>query len=749
MAKVKFQEIEFNGQKIILETGRLAHQANASVLARYGDTVVLATVCLGQLKEEQSFLPLTVDFEERFYAGGRIKSSRFVKREGRPSEESILTSRLIDRSIRPLFPKDFFYEVQIVITLLSIDPDHDPVILAMLSTFAALNNSSIPWDGPLAAFRIGYLSGEEGSFLLNPNNSELLSSDLDLVASVSREGVVMVEAGANQMSEETVIKALEFAQGKAKAVIESLEEFQKEAGKAKMIYSVKEVNEELHNAIEGYINEKISEGILGPTKAERESARDEFLEELFKVFEGKATKSEMTEIFDKMLKKLVRKKILEEGVRPDGRKSTSEIRPLSIEVGVLPRTHGSAVFQRGETQVLSTVTLASTSLELLMEGPLGEETRRYLHHYNFPPFSNGEVGRMGSPSRREIGHGALAERALLPVIPKDDVFPYTVRVVSEVLSSSGSTSMAATCGSTLSLMDAGVPILAPVSGVAMGLITDGDKFEILTDIQALEDYYGDMDFKVAGTEKGITALQMDIKVKKIKHEVMVKALDRAKEGRLFILEKMLQVLPQTHSNLSSFAPRITKVMIDPKKIGEVIGSGGKIIKALQEETNTVVDIRDDGSVFVSGATDEEAKRAADKILALVREVQVGEKFDGRVVRIMDFGAFVEVLPGKDGLVHISGLSDQFVENINDVVKVGDAMRVKVTEVDMQGRINLARIIPGQDELTYTSRPRTPRTGGSSMGGRSSGGRSSSGGTPRSGYTGFGTPYHQKPSYRKS
>ncbi len=690
MKKEITKKLQWGDKELSLSTGKLAFQAGGSVVARLGDTMVLATATSAAPKEDVDFFPLTVDYEERLYAGGRISSSRFIKREGRPSEEAILTSRLIDRSIRPLFPKDFYNQVQVIITVLSIDDENDPDVLAIIAASAAIAISDIPWKGPVGTIRVGY---KDGNYLLNPTLKDQEFSDLDLVVSGTKDGIHMVEAGAKEVPEEAVIGAFEFAHREMQPVITAIAELAKEAGKEKYTYEVEEIDEELKHKIEDYIKEHAGEELLNPAKASSEAASGEFKEELYKAFEGKTSKAKMAEIFEKTVKGIVRKNIIDKGQRPDGR-AVTEVRPLSIETGVLPRTHGSGLFQRGDTQVLSIATLGSTSLEQLVEGMRGEYRKRYMHHYNFPPYSTGEVGRVGSPGRREIGHGALAERAIVPVLPSQDKFPYTIRVVSEVLSSSGSTSMGSTCGSTLALMDAGVPITAPVSGVAMGLITEGDKWVVLTDIQALEDFYGDMDFKIAGTEKGITALQMDIKITHLTHEQVRKIITQGREGRMFIMSKMLEAMPKSREELSRFAPRNVVIHINPEKIGTVIGPGGKMINSIIEEFGVMMDVDDDGSVMISGTNPEGVAAAQKKVEALTHEVKVGEVYDGKVVRILPFGAFVEILPGKDGMVHVSQLENYRVEDINSVVKVGDRFRVKVIEVDEQGRINLTKKFAG-------------------------------------------------------
>jgi polyribonucleotide nucleotidyltransferase len=678
--------IKWGEKDLILSTGKLAGQASGSVLARYGDTVVLATATKAPPRVDVDFFPLTVDYEERLYAGGRISTSRFIKREGRPSEEAILTARLIDRSIRPLFPKDFMNEVQVVITILSIDQENDPDIVATVATSAALAISDIPWHGPVGSIRVGY---KDGTYLINPTESEQLFSDLDLVVSGTKDGLHMVEAGAKEIPEDVMAKAFAFAHENIQPVIEMVSELAKEAGREKSKYEVEAIEDDLKKKIVDYVKDHAGEELLSPEKASSEGSADIFKEELYKEFEGKTSKAKMAEIFEKTAKELVRKNIIEKNTRPDGRE-LDEVRPIFIETGILPRTHGSAIFQRGETQVLSVATLGSTTLEQLIDGMKGERTKRYMHHYNFPPFSTGETGRIGSPGRREIGHGALAERAMIPVLPGDDKFPYTIRIVSEVLSSSGSTSMASVCGSTLSLMDAGVPISAPVSGVAMGLVTEGDKWVVLTDIQALEDFYGDMDFKTAGTTKGITAVQMDLKITHITQSQLEKILQQGKEARLFILEKIVDAMPKSRPDLSPYAPRNVNLHIDPSKIGAVIGPGGKMINSIIDQTGTMIDIEDDGTVQISGNDPAGVEAAVEKVKALTHEVKSGEIYDGTVKRIMPFGAFVEILPGKEGLVHISQLANYHVGKVEDEVKLGDKFKVKVIEIDSQGRINLTK-----------------------------------------------------------
>lgn len=684
--KYSKKEITWGGRTLSLETGKLAGQADAAILAQYGETVVLVTVVGAPAVEDLGYFPLSVDYEERMYATGKISGSRFVKREGRPSEEAVLTGRVIDRSIRPLFPKDYFNQVQVVITVLSYDQENDPDVPTMLATTAALSISKIPWEGEIAFVRVGL---KDGNFILNPTKEDYESSELDLAVSFNKDKVVMIETGAKEVPEEIILEALKFSKEKAKEEFKILNDFIKENVVEKEEYEVKEIDKEWKEKLISHIEKNFKEKLFNPERSARESASGEFKEELFKEFEGKLSKTEMTEIFDDTVKKMVREAIVDEGKRPDGRK-IDEVRDIEVEVGILPRTHGSAVFRRGDTQVITTATLASTSLGQIIDSMEGESTKKFMHHYNFPPFSVGEVRRLGSTNRREIGHGALAEKAIFPVVPSEDKFPYTLRLVTEVLSSSGSTSMAAACGSTLALMDAGVPISAPVSGIAMGLVLEGDKYKILTDIQALEDFYGDMDFKIAGTEKGVTAIQLDVKIDGLTEKMIVEVFSQAKVGRKLILDKMVEVLPKPRTELSKHAPRVTVIKIPPKKIGEVIGSGGKTINRIIDETGVDIDIEDDGKVMISGSDTKGVKEAIAQIEGLTKEVKPGEVYDGVVKRIMAFGAFVEILPGKDGLVHISKLAPYRVEDINKEVKVGQRFKVEVTEVDSQGRINLER-----------------------------------------------------------
>ncbi|HEX9056061.1 MAG TPA: polyribonucleotide nucleotidyltransferase, partial [Ktedonobacterales bacterium] len=728
-----------------IETGRVAQQAGGAVIVRYGDTVVLATAT-GSAKPREGidFFPLTVDVEERLYAAGKIPGG-FIKREGRPTEHSILASRLADRPIRPLFPKAYRNDVQVVITVLSADLENDSDVIGITAASAALSISDIPFQGPVGAVRVGYIDDQ---IIINPTESQLAESKLDLVVAGTADAVMMVEAGAKELPEETMIAAVRAGHEAIQGLVKVQEKLVEKAGKPKQQFVPPEGDKELRAAVAAYVRPRFEIAANDPDKKAREAKLDstqtELLAELGPKYPERA--KEITAAFESELKQYVRTQILEKGIRPDGR-TTTDIRPITCEVGLLPRTHGSGLFTRGQTQVLSIVTLGSPGEEQRLDGLGLEETRRYMHHYNFPPYSVGETRPLRGPGRREIGHGALAERALVPVIPETDEFPYTIRVVSEVLSSNGSTSMGSVCGSTLSLMDAGVPIKAPVAGVAMGLITadgesTGGQYAVLTDIQGIEDALGDMDFKVAGTADGVTALQMDIKVKGITPEIMAKAMAQAREGRMFIMEKMLDALPEPRMELSPFAPRIQSVKINPDKIGAIIGPGGKVVRRIQEESGAKIDIEEDGTVHISSVTEEGMHRAMDAVRALTEEVEVGKIYNGVVRRLVDFGAFVEILPGKEGLVRTSQLADYHVNRPEDVVSAGDEITVMVIEVDPQGRINLSRRaalsgeMPTAEELEADRGPRGPRGPGGPRGGGPRGGYGGERSAPRSG-GGFG------------
>ncbi|HLJ66037.1 MAG TPA: polyribonucleotide nucleotidyltransferase [Chloroflexota bacterium] len=678
---------EIAGRNLIIETGRLAWQASGAVTVTYGETVVLATaVASKEPRPNIDFFPLTVDYEEKLYAAGKIPGG-YIKREGRPSTEAILVSRLTDRPMRPLFPKGFRNDVQIVLTPLSFDQENDPDILAINGASAALTISDIPFDGPVGAVRVGYIDGQ---VVINPTVAQLENSKLDLVMAATRDAIVMVEAGANEVPEDVILEALDAGHQAIIPLIDLQERMRETCGKEKRVFPLKTLPDDLTAALTEFVGTRLHDNLVHPTKQERESAVDALEAEVQAHFEEQGFEpADIRTAFESLLKKTTREMILKENIRPDGRERT-EIRPISIDVGVLPRVHGSGLFSRGQTQALSIATLGSTSDEQIIDGLGQDEAKRYMHHYNFPPFSTGETRPLRGPGRRDIGHGMLAERALSAVIPRQEDFPYTIRVVSEILSSNGSTSMAATTGSTLALMDAGVPIKAPVSGIAMGLISnDEGDYAVLTDIQGVEDAMGDMDFKVAGTREGVTAIQMDIKIHGLTRAIMSEALEQARAARLFILDKMEAVIPQPRADLSPFAPRITRIQINPEKIGTVIGPGGKKIKEIIAESKASIDIEDDGTVYIASTSHESAQKAIDMIKGLTAEVEVGKQYNGTVRRIMDFGAFVEVLPGKEGLVHISQLAPYRVNRVEDVVHVGDRLEVKVTGIDSMGRINLS------------------------------------------------------------
>ncbi|HKZ34812.1 MAG TPA: polyribonucleotide nucleotidyltransferase [Patescibacteria group bacterium] len=683
------KETTWGGRPLSLEVGELAKQANASVLARYGDTVVLATVVSSDPPEGIDYFPLSVDYVEKLYAGGRISTSRFIKRETRPSEDAILSGRLIDRAIRPLFPKDYKDEVQLIVTVLSVDQQHDPSILAMIAASAAVAISDIPWNGPIAGARVGL--SKEREFLTNPYNSELDQSDLDLVVASTKDAVVMVEAGAKEIDEQMMLKAVAYGHKNLLEPLQLIEELVKEVGREKHQYEVEKIEKDFEKKVSSRCEEEIKKVLFSKEETWHESTGQQIVKKLQEEFAEQVSNGAVSDIFEKTAKTVMKQAILKEKKRIDGR-SFTEIRPISLRTGVLPRTHGSALFQRGDTQALSVVTLAGPSLEQKIEGMEKEETKRFMHHYNFSqnPFCTGETKRLAAPTRRDIGHGALVERALLPVIPDENDFPYTIRIVSEILSADASTSMAALCGSALGLMDAGVPIKRPVAGVAMGLLTEKDTFEVLTDMRAVEDFFGEMDLKVAGTELGITALQMDIKMSGVSEKILARAFDQAREARLSILEQFRKEIPEVRSHVSQYAPRISVLNIDPLKIGEVIGPGGRMIREITAKTGTVIDIDDDGKVMITGTLDEDVQKAVNWVKSLTQEVEVGETYQGEVKRIVPFGAFVEVLPGKEGLLHVSEMAEEFVKRPEDVVQIGDSIQVRVKNVDELGRINLTR-----------------------------------------------------------
>ena len=679
---------DLGGRTLTIETGKIAKQANGAVLIRYGETaVVVAVTGTDTPREGVDFFPLTVDFEEKMYAVGKIPGG-FLRREGRPAETAILTSRLIDRPIRPMFPEGYHNDVQIVATAVSVDPDNAPDIPAMIGASCALSISDIPFEGPIAGVRVGLIDGQ---FIVNPTVEQAKVSLLNLAVAGTEDAILMVEAGAKEVSEDTMLDAIWFAHGEIKKLVEFQKKIQAEVGKPKMEVPVYTPPAELKEEIREYGEAKLKAALMDADKKRREKMVDEVKNEIADHFLEKYPDNgvDIAYIIQKLIKAVVRHTISVDKIRPDGR-DLDEIRPISCEVGLLARPHGCSLFTRGQTQVLNCLALAPLREAQTLE-VLGDDiTKRYIHHYNFPPYSVGETKPLRSPGRREIGHGALAERALLPVIPSEEEFPYTIRLVSEVLESNGSSSMASTCASTLSLMDAGVPIKAPVAGVAMGLVKEGDDFTILTDIQGLEDALGDMDFKLTGTAKGITAMQMDIKIDGINKEIFRQALAQAKKGRLFILGKMLECIPEPRKSLKKHAPKITTLKVDPDKIKDIIGPGGKIIKKIVEDSGAKIDIEDDGTVYIAAADSESADKAIKTIKDITAVPEVGKIYTGKVTRIMNFGAFVEFMPGREGLVHISQLAKERVEKVEDVVNVGDEIVVKLVEIDSKGRLNLSR-----------------------------------------------------------
>ncbi|MCY7891642.1 polyribonucleotide nucleotidyltransferase [Bacillus vallismortis] len=681
--------IDWAGRTLTVETGQLAKQANGAVMIRYGDTAVLSTATASKEPKPLDFFPLTVNYEERLYAVGKIPGG-FIKREGRPSEKAILASRLIDRPIRPLFADGFRNEVQVISIVMSVDQDCSSEMAAMFGSSLALSVSDIPFEGPIAGVTVGRI---DDKFIINPTVDQLEKSDINLVVAGTKDAINMVEAGADEVPEETMLEAIMFGHDEIKRLIAFQEEIVAAVGKEKSEIALYEIDEELSEKVKALAEEDLLKAIQVHEKHAREDAINEVKNTVVAKFEDEEhdedTIKQVKQILSKMVKNEVRRLITEEKVRPDGR-GVDQIRPLSSEVGLLPRTHGSGLFTRGQTQALSVCTLGALGDVQILDGLGVEESKRFMHHYNFPQFSVGETGPMRGPGRREIGHGALGERALEPVIPSEKDFPYTVRLVSEVLESNGSTSQASICASTLAMMDAGVPIKAPVAGIAMGLVKSGEHYTVLTDIQGMEDALGDMDFKVAGTDKGVTALQMDIKIEGLSREILEEALQQAKKGRMEILDSMLATLSESRKELSQYAPKILTMAINPDKIRDVIGPSGKQINKIIEETGVKIDIEQDGTIFIS-STDESSNHKAKKIIEdLVREVEVGQLYLGKVKRIEKFGAFVEIFSGKDGLVHISELSLERVGKVEDVVKIGDEILVKVTEIDKQGRVNLSR-----------------------------------------------------------
>jgi polyribonucleotide nucleotidyltransferase len=724
--------VQVGEQSFTLETGLLAMQAGGSVVVRLGDSVVLCTATTSKAPREGiDFFPLTVDFEERLYAAGRIPGS-FFRREGRPSETAILTSRLIDRPLRPLFPKDYRNDVQIIATALSSDGQNYLDIPAIVGASAALMISDVPFETPIGACRVGLI---EDQFIINPTAEQMEQSSLDLRMAGTKDAILMVEAGADQVHEEVMLQALQIGHEAMKPLIAAQEQMRQEVGKPKSTdYPVITIEERDRERIIQRIGDRVAELVVQPmNKQERGLATDALENEILGSFAGDETidPRDVKAVFSDVLKVETRKLILEKGQRADGRQA-DEIRPIWTMTGLLPRAHGSGLFTRGETQVVSIATLGTPREEQKLDTLRPEDSKRYIHHYNFPPFSTGETWPMRGPRRREIGHGALAETALRSVLPPEDVFPYTLRVVSEALASNGSTSMASVCGSTLSLMDAGVPIQSPVAGIAMGLITEDEKYAILSDIQGLEDHLGDMDFKVAGTREGITALQMDIKIKGLSYEILSQALTQARTGRLHILEKMAETIAEPRPELSIYAPRITTMHVDPDKIGKIIGPGGKMIRKIQEECEVDVDIEDDGTVYIAAIEGLGAQKAIEMIEALTEEAEIGKVYVGKVVRTESYGAFVEILPGVDGLVHISQLADYRAPSVEDVVRVGDEIMVMVIDIDQEsGKIRLSRqaVLEGWTAQEARERDRKGSPSGGSRDDRRGGGRSRG---PRSG-----------------
>jgi polyribonucleotide nucleotidyltransferase len=687
----KKMEIEFAGRRLSLETGRLAKQAHGSVLAQYGDTMVLATVVSAyEARPIVDFLPLTVDYAEKTFAAGKIPGG-FFKREGRPSEKEILTSRLIDRSMRPLFPKGYDCETQLIVTVLSADRDNDSDVLSIIAASTALELSDIPHAGPVAAVRMGRI---DGKLVVNPLVSDYENSDVSIVVSAKPDTIAMLEGGARIVDEDTLLEALYMAHDAMAPIFEMQQELKRLAGKPKREFKAKELDKEVLAAVKEAVGSGIEHALAIKEKKQRREAMHALKHKLIAdLAEAPAARfvgreSEVDEAFEKVERTIVRQAVVDHDRRIDDRKST-EIRQLAAQVQVLPRVHGSALFTRGETQVLATATLGTSSDEQKIDALLGERYKKFMLHYNFPPFSTGEAKRYGAPGRREIGHGALAERALTPTLPDEETFPYTIRVVSEVLESNGSSSMATVCGGSLALMDAGVPIKAPVAGIAMGLIKEGDKIAVLTDILGDEDHLGDMDFKVAGTATGVTAIQMDNKVGGITKEIMRRALMQARDARLFILSVMEKAIPGARKDVSAYAPRIVTIKIKPDKIRDVIGPGGKVIRGLVEETGCKIDVEDDGTVLIAAADGTALEKAISMIQQITAEPEIGKIYDGVVRKIVDFGAFVEIMPGTDGLLHISQISDERVRAVDDVLHEGDEIPVKVLDVDRSGKIRLS------------------------------------------------------------
>lgn len=710
--------------EIIIETGKLAEQAGGAVTVRIGDTVVFATATMSKHPRTGiDFFPLTVDYEEKLYAAGRIPGS-FFRREGRPAEGAILTSRVVDRSVRPLFPKDMINDVQIILTAFSHDQEHQIDMLGIIAASTALMISDIPWDGPVAGVRIGLI---DGNFVINPTIPQMENSILDLRVAGTADAINMVECGAVEVDEQTMLKALKLAHESIQPIIKLQNQMREQIGKEKSEYVTSKISDELAEEVAAKTRDKVRQIITEQTERDgRNEALEALREELTTEYEARNAEitdgtepiklGDVREALSKVIKEEVRRRIVVDHVRPDGRDFVT-IRPLSAEVGVIPRVHGSGLFKRGQTQVLTIATLGTPRDSQNLDGLSPEEAKRYLHHYNFPPFSTGEVKQLRGTGRREIGHGALAETALRSMIPPEDEFPYTVRLVSEVLSSNGSTSMGSVCGSTLALMDAGVPIKRPVAGIAMGLIKEDDNVAVLTDIQGMEDHLGDMDFKVAGTANGITALQMDIKITGVSDEIMTQALEQARVARLQILDLILSVIPTPRPDLSAYAPRMTVIKIDPEKIGAVIGQGGKVIRSIQDRLGVKIDIEDDGTVFIAAVDGPSAEKALEEVRGLTEDAEIGRVYTGKVTRLESYGVFVEFLPGKEGMVHISQLADYRVNSVHDVVSMGDEIMVMVTDVD-DGKVRLSRqaVLEGWTAEEARSRDRRAPSGGDRRGG---------------------------------
>ncbi|WP_058303981.1 polyribonucleotide nucleotidyltransferase [Gorillibacterium timonense] len=717
----KIIQFDLAGRTFSLETGKLAKQANGAVMARYGDTAVLCTVTASSEPKDLDFFPLTVNYEERLYAVGKIPGG-YIKREGRPTQKAILSSRLTDRPIRPLFPEGFRNDVQIVNLVMSVDQDCAPDIVAMIGTSAALTISDVPFSGPIGGVIVGRIDGE---FIINPTVEQADKTELFLVVAGTKDAIMMVEAEAHEVPEDIMLEAIMFGHEEIKKIVAKIEEFSQETGKPKMEVVLHQVDQAVNRDVRDYAADRLVEAVSISEKQARQDAIDAINAEAVAHFEERYEMDsdkigDVKEVLYDIVKEEVRRLITHDKVRPDGR-ALDEIRPISCETSLLPRTHGSALFTRGQTQALSVCTLGALGDVQILDGLDLEESKRFMHHYNFPPFSVGEARPLRAPGRREIGHGALGERALGMVLPDEAEFPYAIRLVAEVLESNGSTSQASICASCMAMMDAGVPIKAPVAGVAMGLIKDGDHVSILTDIQGMEDHLGDMDFKVAGTSKGVTAIQMDIKIDGINREILSEALSQAYKGRLFIMDKMMGAISEPRKELSKYAPKIIIMQINPDKIRDVIGAGGKIINKIIDETGVKIDIEQDGKVYIASSNQEMNEKARSIIEGIVRDVVVGETYLGTVKRVEKFGAFVEVLPGKEGLVHISQLSTERVAKVEDVVNIGDTITVKVTEIDPQGRINLSRKVV-LDPTASAEIVRTPRPEGRPSGDRPRGPR---------------------------